>query len=331
MSKEKVSLRVVCFGGGSALPRVVLAGLKNYPVKITSVTSMVESGGSTGQLRQDLNVLPAGDISRHLIALSDAPQWKRSLFYSRFGNDKFSEGHIGHRFGTFFISVSEYLSKDFEKTLNFVRDFLEVKRHQSLPATLGKTDLLAVLMNGQIIKGEGEIDVPKKHNPKLRIKKVFLKPKVRAYPPVLTAIRKADLIVIGPGDIYSSLIPCFLPDGIKKAVQKSRSIKVLVCNIMTKRGESDNFTVMDFVREIEKYIGCSFDFVLYNNKIPDKNRIREYKKEKPLFVDLVRIDSSIKSGRDNGRFIGDNLLTRKGPLLHDPNKVARILLKLCRQ
>ena len=331
MPKEKVSLRVVCFGGGSALPKVVLAGLKNYPVMITSVTSMTESGGSTGQLRKDLNILPSGDISRHLISLSSAPQWKRSLFYSRFGKNKFSEEHTGHRFGTFFISISEYLSKDFEKALQFVRDFLEVKKHQSLPATLGKTDLLAVLMNGQTIKGEGEIDVPKKHNPKLKIKKVYLKPKVKAYPPVLAAIRKADLIVIGPGDIYSSLIPCFLPDGIKKAVQRSKSIKILVCNIMTKRGESDNFTVMDFVREIEKYIGCSFDFVLYNNKIPDKNRIREYKKEKPLFVDLVRIDSLIKSGRDSSRFIGDNLLTRKGPLLHDPNKVARILLKLCRQ
>jgi len=312
------------------LPKVVLAGLKSYPIKITSVTSMVESGGSTGQLRQDLNVLPAGDISRHLIALSDAPQWKRSLFYLRFGKDKFSEGHTGHRFGTFFISISEYLSKDFEKTLRFVRKFLEIKKHQALPATLEKTNLLAVLMNGQIIKGEGEIDVPKEHNPKLRIKKIFLKPKVKAYPPVLTAVRKADMIVIGPGDIYSSLIPCFLPDGIKKAVQRSKAKKVFVCNIMTKAGESDNFTVMDFVREIEGYIGCFFDFILYNNKIPDKNRIREYKKAKPLFVDLVKIDSSINLGRNKNKFIGDNLLIKKGSLLHDPNKVARILLKLCK-
>jgi len=328
MPKGKVSLRVVCFGGGSALPKVVLAGLKNYPVMITSVTSMVESGGSTGQLRRDLNTLPAGDISRHLIALSDAPQWKRSLFYSRFGEDKFSREHIGHRFGTFFISVLEYLSKDFEKALQSASEFLEVKKHRSLPATLGKTNLLAILMNGQVVKGEGEIDVPKKHNPKLRIKKVYLKPKVKAYPLVLAAIRKADLIVIGPGDIYSSLIPCFLPDEIKGAVRKSKALKILVCNIMTKKGESDNFTVMDFVREIEKYTGCSLDFVLYNNKIPDKNRIREYKKEKPLFLDLVKIDSLIKSGQDENKFIGKNLLLNKGPIEHDPKKISKILISL---
>lgn len=324
----KASLRVVCFGGGSALPKVVLAGLKNYPVTITSVTSMTESGGSTGQLRKDLNILPAGDISRHLVALSDAPQWKRSLFYSRFGDSKFSGGHAGHRFGTFFISISEYISKDFKKALRSAREFLEIEKHQALPATLKKTNLLAVLMNGQTIKGEGEIDVPEKHSPNLTIKEVFLKPKAKAYPPVLAAIKEADLIVVGPGDIYSSLIPCFLPEGMKETIRKSKALKVLICNIMTKKGESEHFTVADFTGEVEKYIGCPFDFVLYNNRIPDRNRIREYKRAKSSFIDLVNIDSLIKN---KNKFVGENLLIKRGPLLHDPKKVARIILKLCRQ
>ena len=322
---DKRNPRIVCFGGGSALPKVVLEELKKYPVKITSVTSMLESGGSTGQLRKNFNILPPGDISRHLIALSKAPQWKKSLFYFRFGKEKFPGGHIGHRFGTVFIALLEYLLKDFEKANKITHEFLEIKNHQALPATLQKTNLFATLENNQIIKGEDEIDIPKKHNPKLKIKKVFLGPPVKAYSETIKAIKKSDFIIIGPGDIYSSLIPCFLPKGIKETIAKSRAKKIYICNIMTKLGESNNFSVKDFTKEIEKYIGCSFDFVLYNNKIPDKNRLKRYKKEEHLFLDLVKTEEL-----DGKKFIGRNLLIKKGPLLHDSKKVVNILLKLCK-
>lgn len=320
--------KIVCFGGGNALPKVILSELKKHPVRITSVTSMTESGGSTGQLRKGLDILPPGDISRHLVALSQGPQWKKDLFYSRFGEEKFPGGHIGHRFGTVFIAGLEYLFKDFERALQLTSSFLEIKKHQALPVTLGKTHIWAVLENNQVIKGEDEIDIPKKHNPKLKIKKVFLKPKVRAYPPVLKAIKEADTVVIGPGDLYSSLIPCFLPAGMRGTIKRSKAKKVLVCNTMNKLGETNGFEVMDFVKEIEKYLGCSLDFVLYNTEIPGKNIFREYKKKKPAVLGLVRAGK----GLDKKKFIGKNFLAKSTPLT-DPKKTCKTLISLisCKQ
>ena len=316
--------KVICFGGGNALSKVVLEGIKKCPVRITSVTSMTESGGSTGQLRKGLDILPPGDISRHLIALSEAPQWKKALFYSRFGQEKFPGGHIGHRFGTVFIASLEYLFKDFEKALRFAQEFLEVKKHQALPATIEKTHIWAILENNQIIKGEDEIDVPKKHNSRLKIKKAFLKPKAKAYPPVLKTIKEADLIVIGPGDLYSSLIPCLLPKGVKEEIKKSRAKKVFICNIMTKRGETNNFTVLDFAKEIEKYLGGELDYVIYNNFFPARIKIRSYQKKKPELVNLVKINK----GLAKTKFIAKNLLIKKGLPEHDPKKVSKILISL---
>lgn len=315
--------KVVCFGGGNALPKVVLEGLKKYPVKITSVTSMTESGGSTGQLRKDLDILPPGDISRHLVALSRAPQWKRALFYSRFGREKFPGGHIGHRFGTVFIAGLEYVFKDFSKALRFAHEFLEVKKHQALPATIDKTHIWATLENGRDIRGEDEIDVPKKHNSRLRIKKVFLKPEARAYPPALKAIKEADLIVVGPGDLYSSLIPCLLPKGTKEGIKKSKAKKAFVCNIMTKRGETNDYSVLDFTKEIERYLGTKLDYVIYNNFIPTKIKIREYKRKNLELINLVKIDK----GLAKPKFIARNLL-RKRLLEHDSKKVSKVLISL---
>jgi len=319
--------KIVCFGGGNALPQVVLSGLKKYPLIINSITSMMQSGGSTGQLRKDLNVLPPGDISRHLIALSEAPQWKKGLFYYRFGEKKFPGGHVGHRFGTVFIACLEYLFKDFEKASLFAHEFLEVKKNRALPATIKKTSLWAELENGQIIQGEDEIDVPKKHDSKLRIKRIFLKPEAKAYPPTLAAIQEADFIILGPGDLYSSLIPCLLPGGIKMAIQKSRAVKIYVCNIMNKLGETNGFSVLDFAGEVEKYLGCSLDLVLYNTEIPDKNRIKEYRKKEPSILGIVKFDKEL----DKDKFIGKNLLKKKGSLEHNSNKVVKNILKLCRQ
>ena len=226
-------MKIVCFGGGNAMPKAVLAGLKKYDVDITTVTLMVDSGGSTGQLRRDFNVLPPGDIRRHLLALSNASQLKKDLFAFRFGHEEFDGGHKGHSFGNIFIVSLEYLLKDYEKALDVVHQFLEVKG-RCLPATVEKTHVFAVLDNGETVEGEDEIDVPKKHDPNLKIKEIFLKPDVKAYPPVLDAIKQADLIVIGPGDMYSSLLPCFLPKGMVEALKESKARKVFICPPMTK-------------------------------------------------------------------------------------------------
>lgn len=319
--------KIVCFGGGNVVPKVILEPLKKYPVEITSMTSMAESGGSTGQLRKDFNVLPSGDISRHLVALSDAPEWKKNLFSSRFGREKFPGGHIGHRFGTVFISLSERFLGKFEKALEAASDFLEVKKHKALPATIAKVQLMAELENGKIIEGEDEIDFPKKHNPKLRIKRLFLKPKAKIFPPARSAIIAADLIVLGPGDLYSSTIPCLLPQGTKIALKKSKAKKVFICNTLTKLGETANFSIMDFVNEVEKYLGCSLNFVIYHKNRISPEKIREYKKINPLVSGAVRIDKELSSPK----FIGENLLARYGLLTYNSKKLAKIIFNLCKQ
>ena len=317
--------KVVCFGGGNAMPKAVLEPLKKYPVKITSITSMLESGGSTGQLRQDLNILPPGDISRQLVALSAASQWKKELFLMRFGKEEFPGGHIGHRFGTVFIAGLEYLLKDFEKALKIAHNFLEIKEHQALPATITHTYVWAILVNGKRIKGEDEIDVPKIHNGNLKLKKIYLKPKAKAYPKALEAVRKAELIIFGPGDLYSSIIPCFLPEGMKEAIQKSKAKKVFICNLMTKYGETNNFTVTDFIKEIEKYSGGEVDCVIYNTKKPSPRRLATYKKQHPELLDLVKFDQEIIGDKE---FIGTDLLFPSGPIVHHPDKLAKVILSI---
>lgn len=323
MSKKR-NQKIVCFGGGSVLPRAVLMGLKKYPVSIVSITSMLESGGSTGQLRKDFNVLPSGDISRHLIALSDGASWKKNLFYFRFGKEKFPGGHVGHRFGTVFIAGLEYLLRDFEKALEIAHDFFEIKKHRVLPATLNKTHLWALLGNNRVIRGEDEIDVPKIHDGNLKIKKLFLKPRAKAYPPVLREIKKADLIIIGPGDLYSSLIACLLPNGMKDAFRKARAKKVFVCPLMTKHGETNHFSVLDFTHEIEKYLGVPLDYVIYNSFIPTKIRIKKHQKKYPELLGPVKINDALPPKK----FIGKNLLVKRGPIEHDSSTLAKILISL---
>lgn len=320
--------KIVCFGGGNAVPKLLMAELKKYPVEITGVTSMVDNGGSAGQLRVDFNVLPPGDIRRHILALSNAPEWKKDLWKFRFGREEFEGGHKGHNFANVFIGGLEYILKDYKKVLKIVHDFMEVKeKYQALPATIDKVQIIAELENGKIIEGEDEIDVPQKHNPKLKIRKVYLSPKARIFPETKKAILEADLITLGPGDLYSSTIPCLLPEGIKATFKKTKAKKIFICNSMTKLGETNNFSVLDFTNEIEKYLGCPLDFVIYNTEIPAQKRIKEYKKEEPLILDLVKAAQNLAKKK----FIGKNLLVKSGPIIYDSKKVVKILLKLCKR
>ena len=315
--------KIVFFGGGNAMTKTVLEPLKKYPLDISSVTSMTDDGGSTGQLRQDFDVLPPGDIRRHILALSNASEWKKKLWTFRFGHDEFECGHKGHNFANVFLAGLESSLKDYEKALDIAHEFMEVKG-RAYPATVAHTNLCAELENGKIIEGESEIDVPKNHDAALKIKRVFIKPKAKAYPPAVAAIMKADALVIGPGDLYSSTIPCFLAEGMREAAGKSKAKKILVCNLMTKNGETNGFSVADFAKETEKYIGCALDFVIYNTEIPPKTRIAENKKTDPLVIEPVKIDGAL----DSKKFIGKNVMTAKGQILHDPEKLGKLIYSL---
>lgn len=315
---------IVCFGGGNAVPKAIISPLKSYPVNITSVASMVDNGGSAGQLRRDFNVLPPGDIRRHILALSEAPEWKKELWNFRFGREAFGGGHKGHNFANVFIAGLERATKDYGKVLEIVHEFMQAKG-KALPATIEKTHLCAQLENGRIIKGEGEIDVCKGRDPHIKIRRVYLEPEASAYPPVLEAIGKADLITIGPGDLYSSSIPCLLPAGMSEALKSAKAKKAFICNTMTKLGETGDFTVSDFAKEIEKYLGCALDFVIYNSEIPKKERLESCKKGGDMLLEPVKFDDALSQ---NHKFIATKILADKGPLVYNPEKLAKLIYSL---
>lgn len=315
--------KVVCFGGGNAMPKAILEPLMKQSVDIISITSMVDNGGSTGQLRKDFGVLPAGDIRRHIFSLSQAPQWKKNLWNFRFGREKFNGGHKGHNFANVFIAGIENSLNNYQKTLEIIQDFMEVNG-KVLPATIKQVQLCAELENGEIIEGENEIDVPQQHNANLKIKKVFLDKETEAYPFSLKAITEADLIIIGPGDLYSSILPCFLMKGMRDAFRRTNAKKIFICNTMTKFGETNDFSVLNFADEIEKYLGCSLNFVVYNKEIPTQERIRKYQKEELGILELVRVDKDL----DNKKFIATTILKKDGLIIYEPEKLIELIMLL---
>lgn len=316
--------KIVCFGGGSAMPKAILEDLKGYKANIVSVTSMVDDGGSTGQLRSQFGVLPPGDVRRHILAFSDAPKWKKELWNFRFGNEEFAGGHKGHNFANVFIAGLEKSLKNYDEVLEKCYEFMEVKKNfRVMPATTSKVTLCAEMEDGSVVEGEGEIDVPKNHSENLKIKKIFLKSRAGAYKKLITEIKDADAIIIGPGDLYSSILPCFLPDGIQSAIKKSKARKILVCNVMNKKGETNGFSVEDFAVETEKYIGAQLDFVLYNNKVLENELLKEIKKSDSSFLDQVGWDGLL----DKNKFIGGGFLKKSG-VSHDGKKLTKMIWKL---
>jgi uncharacterized cofD-like protein len=279
---------------------------------------MLDSGGSSGRLRRDYNVVSPGDIRRALIALANTSPVVESLFDYRF---KFGE-LAGHHFANLLITALELSSNNYEEALGELKKILNIK-HQVLPVTLEKSNLFATLEDGTMVEGETNIDIPK-HNGALRIKKIYLRPETRAYPPALKAIRESDLIVIGPGDLYSSIAQILLVKGVSESILKSKAKKIYICNLMTKYGETNNFSVSDFTNQIENWLRGELDFVLYNNFFPKEERFKKFKKEHPELMDMVRVDKRLSSKK----FIGKNLIFDEGLIEHDPEKIAKILYGL---
>ncbi len=305
------------------MPKVVLTQLKTCEMlMITSITSMVDNGGSTGILRKSMDVYPPGDIRRHILALSEAEEWKKKLWDLRFDKKIFGSSSINHNFGNLFMAGLEQILGDFEKVLEVIHEFMEVKG-RCIPATLDKVQLCAKLENGSVIVGEDEIDVPKRHDGRMRITKIWLEPRAKAYPPVIDAIKNADYIIVGPGDIYSSIICCFLPEGISEAIETSSAKKIFLAPLMRKYGETLNMNLEDVVKEVEKYMGERFDHIIYNTRMPAEARVLEHRRIEPLHVEPLK-----PSGGLDSRFIGADLITRNGPVFHDPAKTRSVLFRL---
>ena len=311
-------MHVVCLGGGSGMPKAVLTGLKGRGVKITAICAMLDSGGSSGRLRRDYGVLAPSDLRRALLALANTSPLMESLF-----NYRFELGELqGHSFANLFIVALELVSDDYGEIVQHLRQILSVE-HEVLPATLDKACICAALENGQVVRGETDIDVPK-HDGNLRITNVFLEPEARAFPGTLKAVGEADLIVIGPGDLYSTLMQILLTRGLSDAILSSPAKTVYICNLMTKYGETNGFTVLNFTSEIERYLGGSLDHVLFNSGVPDSSRLAGYTQRHPELLGMVEVDH----GLAESKFLGRDLLPESGPIEHDTVRVSAELMSL---
>lgn len=318
MTKKK-NPSIVVIGGGTGI-FTVLTALKKYPVSLAAVVSMADDGGSTGVLRDQYGVLPPGDIRKALVALAEAGPTLRRLFNYRFSSGDFR----GHAFGNIFLSALEKITGDFASAVEEAARLLQI-RGRVIPVTLADTRLYAKLHDGEIIHGETNIDIPKN---KLRspIRKVWLKPEAKINPRAHKAIAEADLIVIGPGDLYTSLIPNLLVHGVVSSVRQSPAKKVFVANLMTKPGETAHLKAGDFVPEIEKYLGRGVvDFAVFNREKPKLPVLMRYRRAGSEFIDPRGLDLT----REKPRYVLANLLDSGKFARHSPrNKLARVILGL---
>ena len=323
--KAKIAkrLKIVCIGGGNLMPKVVLEPLKKYPVDLTGITSMVDSGGSSGQLRQHFGVLPPGDIRRHVLALSNAPRWKKELWAFRFGEEVFEDGHKKHTLGNAFIAGLEVSLKDHSKVMAVVSDFMELGPNRALPMIIEKTHIYAEMENGEIVEGEGEIEVPVKHDLNLKINKVFPKPSIKLFSESKKAILAADLILIGPGDLYTSIVACFLAEDAPAVFKKAKGKKILISNTVTRLSETRDFSILDLASEVEKYMGSKLDYVLYHNKPLDKDLLAGFRKENPQ----IGLPIAINDNLPREKFIGADIY-KKNEFGYDPKKVVSNIFKL---
>ncbi len=305
--------RVVVIGGGTGV-YTVLSGLKEYDYHLSAIVSMADDGGSTGQLREEFGVLPPGDIRRALIALSDSDVMLAKLF-----NYRFESGNSlsGHSLGNLLITALERITGSFDQAIKEAVKILNVNG-DVIPVTLQSTKLCAELENGEIVQGETNIDVPK-HNGKLKIKRIFLDPQVNINPDAVKAIEQADAIILGPGDLYTSILPNLIVDDFVTYIRKAQGKKIYVVNIMTKFGETNSFKASDFVHEIEQYLGENvLDYCVINTKKPSPDLIDRYKKEGD---DLVEYDENEFGSIRAKVVLGDYL--REGKFVrHDSAKLA---------
>ncbi len=307
-------------GGGTGVFSVLI-GLKPYFEDLTAIVTMADDGGSTGVLREEFGILPPGDVRRALIALSSSNNEMLSrLFAYRFQE---GVGLTGHAFGNLMITALHRITNDFEKAINETGKILRI-RGKVVPVTLGNVRLMAELEDGKIIEGENNIDIPKYdgHDGRIKIKRVWLKPQVMANPNAKKAIMEADLVIVGPGDLYTSLIPNFLVGGIIEAMRKTKAKKIYFTNIMTKFGETNYFKASDFVGTMVDYLGPkSFDYVFINGIRPSLSRLSPYMKE---HADFVEPDIENLNGKKYGFTpVKLDLLRTKGFIRHDPEKIAK--------
>jgi uncharacterized cofD-like protein len=322
-------MRVVAIGGGTGLS-VVLRGLKHHVAEparpaqfrpeithLTAIVTVTDEGGSSGRLRRDFRILPPGDIRNCLVALAEDEQLLTKLF-----NYRFASGHglRGHSLGNLFLAALTHLTHDFAKAVRLSSEVLAI-RGEIFPATLSDVRLKAVRADGMVIHGEHSIT-----KTRVPIRRLHIVPsRCRPLPETLAAIRDADLVTLGPGSLYTSLVPNLLVHGIPEQIARSRAVKVLVCNLMTQPGESRGYSAADHVRALHQHAGRKlFDHVVLNTRPLSRTLLKRYAAERaqPVQLDLDAVRAlGVKP-------LGADLLLEDHVARHDSRRLARLLLSL---
>lgn len=319
---------IVTIGGGTG-SYASLMGLKKYPLKLTAIVNMIDDGGSSGRLRDELGVLPPGDVRQCLVALSESSRLLRELFSYRF-----EEGGLkGHSFGNIFLSTLEKQTGSMKKAIAEIGKILRIKG-QVVPVTFTKSNLCVDLADGKTIVGETHIDVLEKMEKRAAIIKAYLKPGAVLNSDAKTAILKADYIIIGPGDLYTSIIPNLLVKDLPSVIKKSKAKKIYVLNLMTKYGQTTKYKASDHIRTLEEYLGKNvLDFVLVNSKSPKKKALSWYEEygEHPVEDNLK--NTNYKVIRKD--LIKDVIITksagdqlRRSIIRHDSKKLASEVMSI---
>jgi uncharacterized cofD-like protein len=309
------AFKVVAIGGGTGLPSV-LRGLKAHTSNITAVVTMADDGGSSGKLRRELGVLPPGDLRNNIAALANDEVLMTQLFQYRFGEG----GLEGHSFGNLLLTALASITGSMDAAVIEAGKVLNI-RGRVLPSTLEDVVLQAEVRNGDgsltLVQGESQIPEVEGHIQRVEI----IPAQARAYPDALNAILNADLIVIGPGSLFTSILPNLLIHDLRQALQVSPARRVYICNNATQRGETDNFGAVEHILALESHIGeALFTDVLTNNATPQQNA-----GERTRYVSLVPPDHPVRQ-----RYIihEADLTDPMRPWRHSPEKLSKALLAL---
>ncbi|MEZ7742292.1 YvcK family protein [Gemella sp. 20925_1_85] len=307
-------IKVVTIGGGTGLS-VLLRGLKKYPLEITAVVTVADDGGSSGKIRSDMNIPSPGDIRNVIAALSDVEPYLEKMFQYRFDSGEVK----GHPVGNLMIAAMTDIHGDFSTAVKVMSRILNV-RGTVLPTTNDIATLNAVLSDGEIIRGESSITKAGGV-----IDHVYITPsRVKPNEDVLKAIEEADYIIMGPGSLYTSIIPNLVISNVSEKIRESNAKKIYVCNVMTQHGETDNYSVCDHILAINKHVEENiFDLVIANSREFDDSILSKYHKEKqePVKIDHEKIEElGIKLIKNNDVGIVDNNTIR-----HNADKVSELI------
>lgn len=310
--------RIVSLGGGTGLSSL-LRGLKKCDADLSAIVTVTDDGGSSGRLREELGVLPPGDIRNCMIALSEDEHLMSRLFRFRFNSD----GSLhNHSFGNLFLTAMAGVTGDFAEAVHLTSEVLAIKG-VIYPLTNSNVSLNAELEDGSIVRGETRITGSNQ-----RIRRVYLNPAdARALPNALKAIGTADVITIGPGSLYTSLIPNLLVKEVVAAIHDSPATKIYIQNIMTQPGETVGYSAADHVKALSDHCdGLMFPNILVNNREPSSSILKKYDAERAALVDIDK--DRLRALQLN--IVERDLLAEDGVVRHDPDRLARAVFEMAR-